>query len=460
MIRPWLGLIRWPSRTGLAMVAAAWLLLSTSPLAAAGWYSSSAHGNATYGVNRSSTAALGFVIGNCTHCHEQHASIGGSEPAPASGTPSPYALFYDNNVSQTDNVCFQCHTGAGSYQSGGIVNRSYSYRAGNWSGDTVANEVQEFSFTSPTGSSHNLNDIKTFITGRWNYTANSTACDACHNPHAAQGDPANNGNGAKTAGARGFPISRPSLHNIGTGLWGLWGDTAAETMSTYTGGYQAPYRYNSATNFEPQGDTVALTAAQNTTDFVTFCTDCHNPANTTIASTILGRNLKTIDWTNEAHGNGAAAINPASDTTPPNIAPPYTDASLGTYVLSCLDCHEPHGSANVYLLRGEVNGVSPVTVTTLTSTAPGPDGRSNNEWTYLCGKCHTKLGIGDGHSHPKYLPPNSSGCDRVFCHDSTNPTPVLYTACGTCHYHGATTLSGTNYAGAAFPANTYSGHLF
>lgn len=401
----------------------------------AGPYSDSAHGNATYGVKRTSPGITDYARGNCAHCHELKGSVNGSEPLPVDGAPSPSALFYGNNVSQTDNVCLQCHTDASSYQSGGIVNRSYSYRAGAWTLDTVDDIKQAFSFLSP-ATSHNLNDILTFIkTKTWGYTTNSNPCVACHNPHAAKGDPANAGGAVKSAGTRGTPISLPSLHTSASGSWGLWGDVASETMSTYTT-YQAPYRYNSAANLEPQGDTVVATAAQNTTNYVIFCTNCHNATNT-IYSTTLGRNLRTINWDNEKHGKGVATPSGKGDGLN-DLVPPYTDGNLGTYVLSCLDCHEPHGSSNAYLLRPEVNGASGVTVTTLTGAANGPGAPAtaicNKEWTYLCAKCHTRLGPGNDGYHLHANPGGS--CDG--CHP---PGPACYfIACGTCHFHGSVNL--------------------
>lgn len=56
-----------------------WLLYPEK--ANSGPYLDSAHGNSTYGVNRSSISTFGYSKGNCVHCHEQHASIGGAEPA-------------------------------------------------------------------------------------------------------------------------------------------------------------------------------------------------------------------------------------------------------------------------------------------------------------------------------------------------------------------------------------------
>jgi hypothetical protein len=172
----------------------------------AGMYLDSAHGNSTYGVKRDATGfPTDYTRGLCAHCHEQHASIDGDEPAPTGG-PSDYTLFDDNYLNQTNGICFECHTDVSSYQTGGsLINRSYSFRAGGWTADTVNDILEAFSFSSP-GTSHKLDDIKTFITGKWGYTDDSNPCNACHNPHAAQGDPLGAPNSAKSSGSRGYPV--------------------------------------------------------------------------------------------------------------------------------------------------------------------------------------------------------------------------------------------------------------
>ena len=346
-------------------------ILLFCPSVKAGPYLSSAHGNSTYGVQRDLTASPVYARGNCAHCHEQHASVEGAEPTPSSGSPSKYALFYSNHVSQTDNFCFKCHDNTTLVATTAITNRSYSYRAGGWTSDTLNDVLEAFNTTElNTQSTHNLDDIRTFITAQaWGYTTDSNPCAACHNPHAAQGDPANSPNTAKSSLSRGYPVSRPSQHATLTS-WGLWGDGAGEKMSDYTTGYQAPYRYNSTTTYEPDGS--ATQDGSNLTDFNTFCTDCHNATNN-IYSTALGRPLKTIDWNNEKHGKGNAKNYITVD-------PPFTagSASLG-YVLACTDCHEPHGSPNAFLIRNEVNGG--VLGGSITSF-------SNTNWHYLCDRCH------------------------------------------------------------------------
>ena len=427
----------------LSIIPLIFLFLSFTVISSvyAGTYLNSAHGNTTYGVNRISISSLGYSRGNCTHCHEPHASINGSEPAPASGNPSNYALFYDNYVSQTDGVCYQCHTDTGSYQTGGLVNRSYSYRAGGWTSDTLNDILEAFSYASP-GTSHNLDDIKTFITGRWNYTADSNPCVACHNPHAAQGDPANQPNSPKSSANRGYPISRPSQHSKDNNAWGVWGDSVGEKMSNYTANYQAPYRYNSTTAYEPDGSSTQ--DGSNLTDMVSFCTDCHNTTNT-IYSTTLGRNLRYIDWNNEKHGLGDGTTAVSTDN-------PY--GSIIGKVLACTDCHEPHGSPNQVLLRPEVNGdILTSNITTITSsdcTAPYSD--HNKEIGYLCQRCHKDdydFNTSCQKNRWYYIHHSSTSGDPPYsarmcgqCHSSGGGmggcnASVTANNCNCCHYHGS-----------------------
>jgi len=350
-------------------------------LAHSGAYLNSAHGNSTNGVKRSAAGfPADYTTGLCAHCHETHASIDGAEPSPVAGNPSDYTLFYDNYTNQTDSICYECHRDLNSYQTGGLINRSYSYRAGGWNADSLNDILEAFSYTSP-DSSHSLNDIRTFITGKWGYTADSNPCNACHNPHAAQGDPLGAPNNAKSSGSRGWPVSRPSQHSNDNNAWGLLGDDIGEKMSDYPGTYQAPYRYNSTTAFEPDGS--ATQDGSNLADFATFCSDCHNNTNT-IYSTALGRNLYTFNWqSTEKHGGGAAG------DACVDLFLPYQEATCGTYTLTCTDCHEPHGSPNIFLIRRIVNSGS---VTVDTGTGLGPDGRNGKEWVYLCGQCHNATG--------------------------------------------------------------------
>lgn len=422
------------------------VLLLFPGLAASGPYLNSSHANTLYGVNRTGLLPFGYQKGNCIHCHEEHASIDGSEPAPAappaSAGPAKYQLFYTNFVSQTDNFCLKCHTDVGTVQSGGLVNRSYSYRAGGWTADPVNDIQEEFS----SSSYHDLGDIRTVLTAKsWNYTADSNPCAACHNTHMTTGDPANAPNGLKSNASRGWPVSRPSQHHSNNSVWGLWGDDAAtERMSIYAPPpqYQAPYRLSSTT-FEPDGSG-GTQDGSNMTDFVSLCTDCHTPTDT-ISSTPLSRNLRFINWPQEKHGRGNADGQVSLDA-------PYTSI-LNNKVTNCSDCHEPHGSQNKVLIRQEINGgtlnnsnnamilnnpVDPLICPSL----PGPPAYTgailtNGEMAYLCNRCHQADNevTGTCTTTNKFYMIHH---DTTVITDAPYPNPVVGT-CANCHAAGAGT---------------------
>ncbi|NTV12511.1 MAG: hypothetical protein HGA96_01035 [Desulfobulbaceae bacterium] len=411
--------------------AAAILVLYYPNAAGAGAYLNSAHGNSTYGVSRvsTSTSPIVYARGNCAHCHEQHASINGNEPAPDGNAPSANLLFSDNYVSQTDGFCLKCHTDSGSVQSGGgIVNRSYSYRAGRWTADLLNDVREAFAYIStppasyPSHSSHDLASIRAFISNpvraaAWNYNILSNPCAACHNPHVAQGDPANAANGTKT-GSGGWMLTRPSQHATMSPV-NLWGDVATEKLSFYTGLYQAPNRFGGV-GYEPDGS--ATTDGSNLTDFNTFCMDCHSTTNT-VNSITLGRDLIKIDWSGGPPGDlhGQATRATAQLTTP------YTNNS--SYVLACTDCHEPHGSPNIFLIRAEVNNGT-------VAVDGAAQAVSSSQWASLCERCHgNPVAIGASHHAIAGAEPCAT------CHPSG-----AFATCTNCHYHGSSaTVNGITY---------------
>ncbi len=397
-----------------------WVLMSGG-VATAGSYADSAHGNTSYGVNRLDT---GYDVGDCVNCHDAF------DPDICGNV---LMLFAAND----NNFCLKCHDNTTDPSDRAIVNRSYSYRAGGWTDDTLDDIREAFDSTSK----HNLGDIKTFINGKWGYTANSNPCTACHNQHMAQGDPENAPDALKSSSTRGWPVSRPGEHS--SGVWNLWGDDSTERMNVYNANYQAPYRYGSSSAYEPDGSTT--TNGSNLTDFNTFCTDCHNTTYT-IYSTSLGRNLRQIDWNVEKHGKGTA------DGALDEMRNPY-DAVMGK-VLACTDCHEAHGSPNAYLLRDEVNGEQlddAITSFTPFCNLPGTDGDKGLGW--LCRRCHKDDSNYSGgvvnqwkfvHHYTNYTPDAPYVRTRCYrCHWSASAEPI---SCRCCHYHGSqTTDHGEDY---------------
>ena len=86
--------------TAIASDTFRWLVISllvgmtwvgfASP-ALSGSYRDSAHGHPDNGVNAFALDPKfeGYATGNCAHCHQMHASIGGGEPAPLDGAGRP-----------------------------------------------------------------------------------------------------------------------------------------------------------------------------------------------------------------------------------------------------------------------------------------------------------------------------------------------------------------------------------
>jgi len=363
-------------------------------------YLASAHAHRDYGTKR----LEGYARGNCAHCHEMHASLNGQEPAPQDG-PHGYLLFAENYQDQDHDFCYYCH-GPNSLQQGGLENPVYAARA---SGLDVGPKTIAEMFTEEV-SRHNLSDILNLITQKWpeRFRETSNPCTGCHNPHVAK---------RLTVDPLGSPITRvlPREKN------NVWGDEETETMAYYTAQeglkYQAPLRPDGS--YEPG---TSNANGSKMVDYATFCTDCHNPE-TTIYSSSLGRELRPIDWEHEKHGRGLA--DGGLDTREP-----YTDG-LG-YVVSCLDCHEPHGSGNVFLIREAVNGEElPGRITSFETT----------DWTNLCGRCHS-----DDNEYIHHLSPDAPYVKRQcgWCHGrrgggpghggGRGPRPI---ACSNCHFHGS-----------------------
>jgi predicted CXXCH cytochrome family protein len=437
----------------LALCILFWMLYPNK--ASSGPYLDSAHGN-SYGVLRTSlsTPPNNYGQGNCAHCHEQHASIGGAEPAPNTGNaagPDKYELFQALFVDQGTTFCYGCHKDPGvSNQKIPMPNQyNYSHIAG---GDinTCPDDIKEaFQFVSTTGwpqsncgsnngSSHYLSDIQALLTNKgsaWNFSntaADNNPCSGCHNPHRAQSDPHTVTGRIGADGKLVSSISKPNQHSKDNNVWQLWGDDTNERMNNYTT-YQASYRYNSTTTYEPDGYNTS--DPTRTVDVVAFCLRCHKDQ---VYSTYRG-NLNAIDWTTsntaDIHGagtQGSCKCDLGDKKLPYPVDtygyPPYTYPTIPypNYVLSCLDCHEPHGSPNEYLLREEVNG------THVGAFQP-------KAWYNFCAACHKNL-----RDYPNPGDPGKHMC--LVPYVPSCPTGAIgpTNGCGSttsCHGHGNYTTS-------------------
>jgi cytochrome c553 len=408
--------------------------------AISGDYLVSAHGDNSIGVLRTSlsTAPTNYARGNCAHCHEQHASIGGSEPAPNTGDdtgPDIYLLFKILWVStpQSYEFCFGCHIEIDSYQSiFQRVNYSYSYWKGGDTTLTCPNSIYEsfhfvrnngnsqsncselFSPNDNRGSSHMLRDIRNLLSNQWGFPSNNdyvNPCSGCHNPHRAKRD---------------YPTSLPSTH-ADLLTWNVWGDdTTTERMNTYTPFYWPPCKYSNSqlvlgceSGNEPDGN--------NLPDYVGLCKDCHNKTRV-IYSNRLNRNLYRINWDGDGDFHGTRPKNDGPgdrsfDDEWGDLLEPYKVGSAyqySNYVLSCTDCHEPHGSPNEFLLRKTANGVQVNVI------------NGEGRWYNWCQTCHLIY----------WNPPTPPG---YSIHPPMNVNSDCFSA-GGCHRHcdgSGCTIEGT-----------------
>lgn len=332
-----------------------WILYPDS--ADSGPYLDSAHGNSTDGVNRPRTAGFGYAVGNCAHCHEQHASINGQVI-----TPYGYELFYDHWEGMCDLFCYRCHSNLSGVEQQ-VNNYVYGCSFGGGACTSYTSVRSHFCNDNSDyvncGSKHQLAQIRKIIQNNgygWGFPADPDPCSACHNPHLSQrrGSKQNHPPYEPSKSA----IVRPSEHK--TKPLNLWGDETTERMLYYaqtTGGiYQAPYYgSNPSSTYEPAGDLTSN--GSNMPDYVSFCMDCHQYQQ---YDPERGANVKAINWgaTGDRHGGYRA-----NDCTVPggfdegSLRGPYIDKPFSNYILSCTDCHEPHaGRKRLHLIRRFING--------------------------------------------------------------------------------------------------------
>jgi hypothetical protein len=370
--------------TVLIVVGVLVWVLASAGLAAAGPYTDSAHGNTTYGVNRSDVVPDpdhpdAYDIGSCAHCHDTFdPSICGVEEL---------MLFYESYISKSDMLCFQCHR-SGDIGYGEVDNYPYCVSFGGYPAyyDSIRKQfTNDNSKPANRGSRHNLARVQFVIKNDkngWGFDSNPNACFACHPAHAAQ---RNHPVAVDGEGKLNTAIRRV-LHYKSTDPADLvWGDDANERMSSYAASngaiYQAPYYGDiTGTRFEPTGN-ASPSDGSNLPDYVTFCLDCHgieqyDPDN--------DRTVKAIDWssaTGDRHG-----LYPANNCTPAalyegTLKPPYDtyEPNESNFVLSCLDCHEPHGARKrMHLIRRMING----------GEVANESGYPQEYWKKICDRCH------------------------------------------------------------------------
>lgn len=412
-----------------------------------GQYRESAHGNCDHGVLRTGLDDT-YVRGNCAHCHEQHASIDGVEPSPpaASGSPSISALFhttFDKSAvlpyTTADLFCFFCHSDSSeSIQAQCSVDmRNYDYSRTFGLYLNEENEVDDIMeafnlpYTSAGGSNHNLLGIQKYAAEHFSsyFGPNSDPCTACHNPHIARRNKKNLCNSSFAT------ISLPSDHQ------NHWGDDEAEQMSNYVGAqYQAPFVFGRNDAYEPAACNLQVGERPERLmpDYNTFCLECHSiSAPPVTMSENLHRPLKQIYWGGAGGDNFGAGDKHGRNSATGDLdtKPPYNNTM--NLVVSCCDCHEPHGSPYATLVRRSINGEEVGAIGVVTGDRGNQcrqchyDDKSmgasstDNTWEM----CHH--GGGRVTDNP-YLKNQWRGCG---CHGGRS-WPMRKIPCEDCHGHG------------------------
>jgi len=331
--------------TALVVLGALVWVVSSSHVALAG-YADSAHGNTAYGVNRLGT---GYSTGSCAHCHDTFDS--------KTCGVNAFLLFADFFVTNSKQFCTRCHSGNKAYQPV-ATNYPYSMTFGGYPDPYYSHIKRQISYRHSTpeycGSRHNMTKIRKFVrndNNGWGFSADPSPCVACHHPHTAK----KNHPVAIVGDKLNTAIRRPSDYKSTDPADMLWGDDADERMSHYVseytdGVYQAPYYGDtSGTKYEPSGNATPSDGSD-LPDYVTFCLDCHEYEQ---YDPDMGRNVKAINYSQERHGTYLSnTCTPYGGIEEGTLRAPYSDFAGSNYVLSCLDCHEPHGAKKrMHLLK-------------------------------------------------------------------------------------------------------------
>jgi len=360
--------------TAVVVAALGWLLATEDVSVAFDFGTDTAHGNVGYGVSR---LGVEEARGDCAHCHDA--------ADPANRSAYAFMPFYDDAISACDLFCFTCHSGFETWQP--VENHLYSVTFGGYPSPGPYESIYEQccdgnSLPGACGSRHNMaqmyNGLKSPLGQSWGYNDDPDPCVACHAPHLGQRNFP-----PTTSGDLNTCIRLPSKYKSTAPADVLWGDDDGERMddyaASYGGVYQPPY-YGDTTsgNFEPTGTAVDY-GGDRTPDYVTLCMECHQY--TLYDPDRGGAAVKAIDWDFDRHGTALANTCDGTSMFEGTVRPPYVDTANSNYILSCLDCHESHGSyKRPHLLRQMINGevVGPDT---------SPCDEESDYWA-ICARCH------------------------------------------------------------------------
>ncbi len=145
-----------------------------------------------------------------------------------------------------------------------------------------------------------------------------------------------------------------------------------------------------------------------------FCNKCHD--NTPPLGVLMGTTPTAniaAGTTSDFHGDAAGSVFKKGFKSPTYL--------YGSTRIACDECHDPHGSSNVYHLRETVNGKSAISIKSTDGVGAKAlcqachTGDFMNNWHASCNSCHGNSG--SGHEYPHTL------------------TEASMAACFSCHGH-------------------------
>ena len=314
-----------------------------------GVYEFTKHGNATTGVERISDEPRG----DCTHCHDEHASRDGVETP---GGPYDYLLFNenDNNLCYTNDGTGPCHASAGANE---IYQGSTVYE------NSLHSISADMYWPGPTPSARPSSDY-----GK---------CLNCHTPHGYE-------DGSGLIPSQTFSREENLCQTCHDG------SPASDIQSEMTKIYRHPADDYSGRHNQSEDGTSSNFGSSNRH---AECVDCHNPhyansdAITPLAPDASNRN-KGVSGVSVI--NSMAGSQPSYTYIPPNVGIDYE------YQL-CFKCHsswtiQPGGQPDMAVLFN-INNPSYHPVENQGKNANINPGAFVNGWlpTYLtyCTDCHT-----------------------------------------------------------------------
>ena len=320
----------------------------------------------------------------------------------------------------TDTICFQCHDG------NAVTNILFPAPLQTTRQNMLAafnTKTYQHPGTGTTQTGHDPNEQPLISTSR------HTACDDCHNPHAAKGyttqlvapalSPALYGvSGVTSAGAQSDPRRNGveaafefeicnKCHADSTNK------PQVNTYSTY--GYTA-YRVTFSSITDPYNVRLQFTSTLNTG------TGSHHPVMTPRSSTLTQTSLRPFML---------------------NLDGTASTRSLGTGAqIYCSDCHNNdqdrqflgtgpngnHGSINAHILERAYSVPTPPTTPGNSFTGASGASTAFNGGYAMCAKCHdlTKVQSGDNFNHGQHF---GYGC--TICHSAHGVQNVAVAAAGT-----------------------------